>query len=681
MAQRGQTTPLGRFSFALVGSLVVVGLLGAAPPAVAGGGRAGIVVRKGKTQAVFSYKDAIRETVYIQSLIDEDGTPGRDLIATDIIRPKESGKSFRVSSIYEMSPYYQNIHGTPGPLQLGRGNEHEVKEEEDGDYMPEFFPLYYDNFFVPRGYAFIAQDMPGTRNSEGCMTLGGDGELAAAKATMRWLNGKGKAFTYDELGMRQEVKANWSNGKAGMVGKSYDGTIANAAISMGLPGLRTVVPNGGISRWYDYMFNHGVQYQGNTLTAPLFTYYIDQPPPDDEERLADWVAATFGQGTVCEALGTAVVAEAGNSEGSYTPFWQERDYLRDPKERPANIDPQVFPSRADNVKTSVFVVHGINDWNVKPQNWFQWWKHLTRAGVATKMWLSQTGHVDPFDFRREKWVSTLHAWMDRWLYGIENGIMGEPAVDIERKPGKWATYPTWPSRRRRMVSLWFGPKEGERLGTLSRSRAAEGKTQSYVDSQPDRSSYESYVVENPKTEKPERLLFLTNKLNRDVRVSGQFKVWLTARVDRVDTNFTYYLVDYGKGLRVNEDSGEGVRTTTKESCHGQSTQIDDACYFITEEVLATTDYEVVTRGWLDARHRKTRRQSRPLTPGEKYTFRWAAMGEDYVFEEGHQIGVVIGGSDTSWTVPDSQQGATVDVDLRASRIRLPVVGGVRGIRF
>ncbi|MDQ3954760.1 MAG: CocE/NonD family hydrolase [Actinomycetota bacterium] len=685
--KKGHTALFRRISLCTAAALVSVGMVAGAQPASAGGGGAKIVVKKGRTQPVFSYKDAIRETVYIESLIDEDGTPGKDLIATDIIRPKETKtKGLKVSSIYEMSPYYQNIHGTPGPLQLGRGNEHEVKEEQDDDWVPEFFPLYYDNYFVPRGYAFIAQDMPGTRNSEGCMTLGGDGELAAAKATMQWLNGKGKAFSYE--GGKHEVKAGWSNGKAGMVGKSYDGTIANAAISMGLPGLKTIVPNGGISRWYDYMFNHGVQYQGNTLTAPLFTYYIDQPPPDDDERLADWVAATFGQGTVCESLGTAVVAEAGNSEGSYTNFWHERDYLKDPKERPDClspahewdcIHPAVFPSKAKSVKTSVFIAHGINDWNVKPQNWFQWWMHLKRAGVPVKMWLSQTGHEDPFDFRREKFVTTLHRWMDKWLYGVSNGIMAEPAVDIQRTRG-WDTYQTWPSRGRRMARLWLGPADGDRPGTLSFKRPGEGATQSYVDNQPE-DDWQSYMVSDPKTAKDERLLFLTNKLNRDVRVSGQFKIWLSATVDRPDTNFAFYLVDYGKALRMNHNSDSGLRTTTKESCHGQSTAKDDACYFKLDPIMAESDIEVVTRGWLDARHRKNPKKMEPLTPGEKYMFRWTAMGEDYIFKKGHQIGVMVGGSDTTWTVPDPEQGANIEVHLHESKVKLPIVGRLGGIDF
>src|SRR5687767_3704620 len=69
----------------------------------------GIEIKRGVTQPVFSYKDAIRETVYVQSSIDGDEDTEPDLIATDIIRPKESNGSLKVPVIYEQSPYYQSL--------------------------------------------------------------------------------------------------------------------------------------------------------------------------------------------------------------------------------------------------------------------------------------------------------------------------------------------------------------------------------------------------------------------------------------------------------------------------------------------------------------------------------------------------------------------------------------------
>ena len=64
--------------------------------------------------------------------------------------------------------------------------------------------------------------------------------------------------------------------------------------------------------------------------------------------------------------------------------------------------------------------------------------------MPRKLWLLRGGHVDPFDSRRAAWVATLHRWFDHWLLGVDNGIMGEPRVDIEDAEDDWHTYADWP---------------------------------------------------------------------------------------------------------------------------------------------------------------------------------------------------------------------------------------------
>src|SRR5699024_803644 len=61
----------------------------------------------------------------------------------------------------------------------------------------------------------------------------------------------------------QEVTADWSTGKVGMIGKSYDGTLANGAAARGIEGLETIVPIGAISSWYDYYLYGGIQFYLN----------------------------------------------------------------------------------------------------------------------------------------------------------------------------------------------------------------------------------------------------------------------------------------------------------------------------------------------------------------------------------------------------------------------------------
>ena len=632
---------------ALAAIVALSALATAAPVRARAQGEPGrIVVRNGVTQPVFSYADAVRETVYVQSSIDGDGDQELDLMATDIIRPAATeGGDLVVPVIYEQSPYYQSN---------GRGNEAEIKAEEDGDFVPTVFPLFYDNYFVPRGYAVVLQDMPGTRNSEGCMVLGGEAEELAAEATIDWLNGRAKAFT----AAGEEVVADWSTGRVGMIGKSYDGSVANGAATTGVEGLETIVPIGAIDRWYDYHLNNGAQYFNAYTTPGLFSFVIDQPPGDDEERGQDWVENTFTENSTCSARGGEIVAKAADPQADYNEFWDERDYLKD----------------VDKVKASVFVVHGLNDWNVKPNNYVQWWHGLQRHGVPRKIWLSQTGHVDPFDFRRKAWVRTLHRWYDYWLHGIDNGIMDEPIATIERGPDRWKSYRSWPDRRARKVRLFLAPARKKLPGTFSRRRPKK-TTMTFQD---DPEQGERQMVSSPMEPSENRLIFLTRKLRRSVRISGRMKVHIRATVDQADTNLTALLVDYGKAKRVS-DSGDGIQTLQEESCHGQSTEDDDACYFMTQKVVSEEELEIVSRGWLDARHRDSLRRGEPMVPGETYRFRWEIFGDDYVFEKGHRLAIVIAGSDPDWTIPDETR-ATLDVRIRRSKVALPVVGGARRLR-
>ena len=198
-------------------------MLVAAPTAAAAPPNPGIVVENGVTQPAFGYADAIRERVWVEADFDTDLDGVNDQIALDIIRPALSDLSIKVPVIMDASPYYST---------LGRGNESELKSDIDGDGLLDRWPLFYDNYFVPRGYAVVLLDMVGTSNSTGCPVTGGTPDHLSAVVGIDWLNGRRKG--YDKDG--NEVVADWHNGRTGMIGKSYDGTLANGAASTGVEG-------------------------------------------------------------------------------------------------------------------------------------------------------------------------------------------------------------------------------------------------------------------------------------------------------------------------------------------------------------------------------------------------------------------------------------------------------------
>ena len=51
------------------------------------------------------------------------------------------------------------------------------------------------NTWVPRGFAVVHSESPGTGLSQGCPTVGGTNENDGPKAVVDWLNGRAKGYT------------------------------------------------------------------------------------------------------------------------------------------------------------------------------------------------------------------------------------------------------------------------------------------------------------------------------------------------------------------------------------------------------------------------------------------------------------------------------------------------------
>lgn len=605
-------------------AVVVAVLASIATGTEASAEKPGIVVADGVTQPVFGYDDAVRERVFVDSPYDSDVDGTLDTIAVDIMRPAASDRGLKVPVIMDPSPYYST---------LGRGNESELKVDADSDGLLDRWPLFYDNYFVPRGYAVLLMDMIGTNKSTGCPTVHEDSDNLSPKVVIDWLNGRVTA--HDATGA--EAEADWHNGKTGLIGKSYDGTLANGTAVSGVEGLTTIVPISAIASYYDYTRSNGVIQRGNNYLASLANT-VTNPERRDH----------------CAPVRDRLSANDGDESGDYTEFWHVRDYNRD----------------VDKVKASVFVVHGLNDENVRPDHFSKWWYGLAENHVPRKLWLAKTGHVDPFDFRRGAWVDEIHKWFDYWLHGVHNGIMREPMVDIERTADVWETATDWPVRGSRSTDLSLVPS-----GTLSVK--PNHPTAPALSFQDDPQQRESTMVGNELVVQPNRLAYVSAPLTAPLHISGTPTIRLQASVNDVDTNFGAILVDYGTAERV-QRTGDGVVTGTEEDCWGSTAVWDgfaeDACYRQVFKRVAVTDREVVTKGIVDGLNINDYSSPTPLVPGKRYQVDFPLLPEDYVFPAGHRIGVIIVGSYRDYGSQADQNRATITISPR-SRIELPIVGG------
>ncbi|MEC3978680.1 Xaa-Pro dipeptidyl-peptidase [Amycolatopsis sp. H20-H5] len=597
---------------------VVAVVAGLAP--VAASAAAGV---KG-SEPVYDFASAVRETVWVDIGRDGDGDGKSDRVAADIVRPKEAAdQGIKVPVIMDASPYYSCC---------GRGNESELKTY-DGSGRPVGFPLFYDNYFVPRGYAVVLVDLAGTNKSRGCADIGGPSDVGSAKSVVDWLNGRARGYSQASGG--SVVSAGWTSGNVGMIGKSYDGTIANGVASTGVDGLKTIVPISAISSWYDYYRSDGAV--GNA---------------GGPAGLAQTVESN-NLGQDCSAA-NRTLTQGVPANGDYSPTWADRDYV----------------AKAQNVKASVFASHGVNDLNVKTINFGQWWTALASTGVDRKLWLSQTGHVDPFDYRRAEWVDALHQWFDHYLLGIDNGVEKTARVSVERQPDVWADQTAWPAAGSTPTPM--RPRAGSvaGVGTLSSGAAVAGKV-SFTDNP--RQSETTWAAQ-PTQSSSSRVLYTTGPLAQDLHLSGTGTVTVNATPSTSSARVSAVLVDYGQQtIRNYGGSGEGIKTGTTETCWGASTTGDDACYKVTSADTANVGLHIFSRGWADLANYKSLSQESTLTPGQAYTMTFRLASTDKIVPKGHQLALIIGGTDAGF-VGAPAQSPKITLDLAKTFATLPVDG-------
>jgi predicted acyl esterase len=286
------------------------------------------------------------------------------------------------------------------------------------------FSRYLIHEYVPRGYAVVLSSVRGTGHSEGCFQIGGDLELKDA---------------YDVVD--HFSKQPWSNGNVGAGAKSYDATTQNGLIAkFPHPALKTIFHVSGITDMYRYNGKDGVTYQNGLDFTPRYaaSQGLDEYAgatngaggPDDESPQS---LARLVDDAACPELAKHVQSGEGTAaDGLKDAYWQERDWI--------HFLPQ------STWTGSVFLVHGLQDWNVKPDNLDPWLQELAAHGNPVKGWLHQwqqggTGHVYPM---RTDWNQTMLRWLDHTLKGVDNGIDRELGFDIQGSDQLWRHEAAWP---------------------------------------------------------------------------------------------------------------------------------------------------------------------------------------------------------------------------------------------
>jgi X-Pro dipeptidyl-peptidase len=601
----------------------------------------------GQAQVVPAFQDQetwIRQTLWVETEFDADGDGKRDRVFVDVTRPRQTEtEGLKVPVIYESSPYFA---GTSGNRQFLWDVKQEVgAEPPKRTSQPEIaFRPTRDRVsnslvdtWVPRGFAVVHSDAPGTGLSQGCPTVGSDPEQLAPKAVIDWLNGRAKGFT--TIDGTEEVSATaWSTGKVGMTGTSYNGTIPLAAAVTGVAGLEAIIPVAPNTSYYHYYRSNGlVRHPGGWLGEDIdFLYdYVNSGNP----ARRDYCNRRYRDGEFAE--------RRDRRTGDYNEFWATRDLL----------------TKIDNVKAAVLMAHAFNDWNVVPEHSVRIVERL-KGRVPLQMYFHQGGHggAPPH--------AMMNKWFTRYLYGVENGVEKEPRAWIVRETtpappppegatpsagrgrGRGATPPTpyadYPHPEARAAYL-KPASGGNGLGALTTSatppsagNSAKPRVETIVD---------NVEIAGPALAQAEksshRLLFATETLLQPVHISGTPRLTIRLSSSKPAANLSVWLV-----------------------------------------VLPWTEGPIgpanlITRGWADPQNHASLTRGgnynataagQPLEPGRFYTLTFDLQPDDQIVPAGKRIGLMIFSSDRDFTLWP-QPGTELGVDLDRTFLSLPVVGG------
>ena len=244
----------------------------------------------------------------------------------------------RVPVIADVGPYYDDgdVSATTPADRLGR--------------------FLIENY-VPHGYGVAQVSVFGTGNSNHCMDLMGTDEQRGIDAAVTWLG-----------------EASWSNGKVGLIGKSYDGSTPWQAATFGNPYLATIVPMSGLIGVHELMWRNGsMEARGAVMHNGVYgTFGVDGDTGDSENFCEGYIEGYINGPAAYQTGG--MVDYAGNT------YWTERSFIG-----------RVL----ENYQGSVYIIQGMQDWNVDPHMAFPIHQQIADAGIEIKTLAGQWAHDYP----------------------------------------------------------------------------------------------------------------------------------------------------------------------------------------------------------------------------------------------------------------------------------------------
>ena len=476
----------------------------------------------------------------------------------------------------------------------------------------------YASYLAERGYAMVDYDVRGTGNSGGwSKDIYSDDERRDGYDMVEWI-----------------ADQPWSNGNVGMIGISYLGVVQWQVAVQNPPHLKAIIVRSANDSVYtEWTYPGGVlrPYMFDTY-SPLMTAY-NFSPPDPEVVGAKWSALWQERLEHSQPWGLGYISHPLNDD-----YWLDRSLSKD----------------YSRVKAATLVIGGWSD--VYPTALLRAYSKIKAPKHAL---VGPWRHIWP---ENEKTVPGPRIdgrpiylrWFDYWLKGKDNGVMDEPPVTLYVKqydppmahmpleePGFWRHEKDWPIPRAQNTPMYFHPD-----GKLSRERHAGSVREG------DELEYKPWVG-----------------ITSGIHWGGGILPWGNPIDQRWDE--AYSLVYTTPPLE------EDVEVSGHPQAVLYVSSTADVAYFRVKLIDVAPDgtSKLVRYGGLNATHRDSDLEPKPLTPGEVYELKVDVKAMAYEFEKGHRIRVAIANADiqNAWPTPKNAVNTVYHGPRTPSHIVLPII--------
>jgi predicted acyl esterase len=479
-----------------------------------------------------------------------------------------------------------------------------------------------------------------------------------------------------------------------MMGTSYNGTIPEAAATTGVQGLEAIVPISAISDWYDYYRANGEvraphSVAGGTGTNGFLGEDLDVLVDDVYSRLDE-----TGQRLICRQRMADIGVAEDRLTGNRSAFWDERNYMKDVNGVHAasliahgNNDFNVMTKNAaqyldalkrNNVPHQFYFHqggHGGAPPDVLINRWFTRYLYGQQNGVenqpksyvvreaatcparqatvtgdqsnTTTLTVSNTSPF-PLGYSLTVPVTNAVGQVQNQTQTITNipdathltlaaavataagsKVANGAVVSLACNTLNPTSYAEWPDPASAPVT------ETLTAGGSSRGGLSLGASGTAQETLTDDAAQADTVLRDAATSS-NRLVYQSNVLNNDVRISGTPSVTLKMAFSKTRANLSAALISY--------------------------------------PATGNTGGVILTRGWLDPENRTSDYVSDAITPGTFYNLHFDMQAKDAIVPAGRRLALMVFSTDRNYDIRPAA-GTQLTLDLAGSSITIPVVGG------